>query len=205
MSIQLSEHPPLPTVTGKGKGVAKAISTAANPIVLAVASSSVAAVTLQSLAAWIWAGVTVVFSIAMPALFILWSLRRGKITDYDVYIRQQRVGPYLFTIGCGVATVGAMLVLRAPQYLVLLSSASLAQTFFLFLVNLRWKISAHSAGMAGFIVVLFSLLGLTALPALLGIPLMVWARVRLHRHTLLQSLAGTAMGILTFTFFLLMI
>jgi membrane-associated phospholipid phosphatase len=59
-----------------------------------------------------------------------------------------------------------------------------------------WKISAHSAATASFTILLGGLFGASLLPYLLGVPLMVWSRVRLKRHTLTQTLAGTLLGTL---------
>ena len=49
--------------------------------------------------------------------------------------------------------------------------------------------------MAVFVTLLVYLFGRPLLPTTVGIPLMVWSRVSLRRHTLLQTIAGSVLGI----------
>ena len=86
-----------------------------------------------------------------------------------------------------------------------MTGASLTQTLLMSIINLRWKISAHAAAMAGFAVLCFYLVGILGMLFLLGIPLMIWSRVLLHRHTLGQTIAGSLLGAGIFTLFLLLI
>lgn len=64
----------------------------------------------------------------------------------------------------------------------------------MFLINQRWKISAHSAGIAGISVLIWQIIGTAGTPILLIIPLVGWARVRLGRHTLGQVIMGAVLG-----------
>ena len=71
------------------------------------------------------------------------------------------------------------------------------QAAFLLLVTLRWKISGHSVAVACLTVFLYGLMGNTAAPGLFFIPLVAWARIRLNRHDLAQTIVGSLTG---FTF-----
>jgi len=64
------------------------------------------------------------------------------------------------------------------------------------LITMYWKISGHGAAIASLTVFICGLYGSLAAPVLLAIPLVAWARVRLHRHTLAQTVAGSLVGIL---------
>jgi membrane-associated phospholipid phosphatase len=57
-----------------------------------------------------------------------------------------------------------------------------------------WKISTHATGIAAPLTVLYAHFGVAPLPFFVLIPLVGWARVYLKAHTLLQVLAGTALG-----------
>jgi membrane-associated phospholipid phosphatase len=52
----------------------------------------------------------------------------------------------------------------------------------------------HSAGMSAFAMFASRIYGEPALPLVLAIPLMAWARVHLRRHTVAQTIAGAALG-----------
>ena len=91
-----------------------------------------------------------------------------------------------------------MWTFAAPILIITLGAAALVQVGIMFMINTRWKISAHAASMAVFVTLLVRLFGLPLLPSTVGIPLMVWSRVRLQRHTLMQTIAGSLLGIIVF-------
>jgi membrane-associated phospholipid phosphatase len=57
-----------------------------------------------------------------------------------------------------------------------------------------WKISTHALGISAPLVVMIYLYGLQPLPFLVLIPIVGWSRVWLRAHTVLQVIAGTALG-----------
>lgn len=146
-----------------------------------------------------WAFLTLTLIILAPALFLVYLHRSGEITDLDVYIRQQRIRPYLLSIGCSAFTFALLYIARAPLPLQIFAAAALLETGGLFLVNLKWKISAHTAAIAGFSTLGLLLGGMAALPLFMAIPLVAWSRVHLKRHTLYQTIAGSLWGMVSFT------
>jgi len=175
--------------------MARWVSNVFCPPVLAVASIFLISFQLASFAAWFWSGFIFLGSIASPLGYILFQLKRGKVSDFEIYHREQRKGSYIFTLVCGSITLMVMWLFAAPLLIIALGAASLLEVGIMFLINTRWKISAHAAAMAVFVTLLVYLFGRPLLPSTMGIPLMVWSRVSLRRHTLLQTLAGTALGI----------
>ena len=182
--------------------LARYVSQIASPPLLAALSAAMIGWSLNTRFAWSLVSFEIGFAILLPVLFISWLLRRGKISDFDVYLRRQRFWPYLFTVFCSLATLGLFWVLNAPSLLLALAAAALAQIVAMFAINFFWKISAHAAGAAGFATLLFYIVGAAAFPVFLLIPLMIWSRLRLRRHTLGQTLAGALLGVLIFVFFL---
>jgi membrane-associated phospholipid phosphatase len=71
------------------------------------------------------------------------------------------------------------------------------QMFVIYIITLYWKISVHCATAAGVTTVIWMLLG-TSLPLLLVVPVLAWSRVRLRRHTLCQTIAGSVLGVAIF-------
>jgi hypothetical protein len=172
-----------------------------SPPVLNVVVMLLTASTLSSGRAWAWAGIYVFLAVLVPLLHLVWLLRRGLVADLDVQLREQRIRPLLFTVVCaGLAWIVLKLGF-APQQLVAVASALSLMTMIILSITLWWKISVHCAAVAMTTAVTWSLFGVV-LPLLIGTPLMAWARVRLRRHTVAQTIAGSLLG---WTIFLLVL
>jgi membrane-associated phospholipid phosphatase len=186
---------PLPAMPKtRVRHLARWISRIACPPVLEAGGALMTASEIATRAAWYWAVLIVGFNILLPSAYILWLKRQGRVTDFDVFLREQRFWPYIVSLSCGAITWLSMAVLHAPRLFIVLSGATVGQGLIMFLINQRWKISAHAAGTAGIAVLMWQLLGASGSPILLIIPLVAWSRVRLGRHTLGQVLAGSAVG-----------
>jgi membrane-associated phospholipid phosphatase len=147
--------------------------------------------------AWGWAGAYVVLAILLPVSYLVWLVRRGRVTDLDVQLREQRIRPMVVAVaGAGLAW-GVLLLGGAPSQMVVLTGALCVQTVVVVAITLYWKISVHCTAAAGAATVIWFLLG-TPFPLLIGVPLIAWSRVRLGRHTLAQTIAGTLLGLTIF-------
>ncbi len=153
---------------------------------------------------WMWGGIYVVAAIGLPLLYLLWLVRKGDVTDIDVQLRKQRSRPFLAMMAGQALAWFLLNVGGAPAPLPRIAGAYLVQTTLILLITLRWKISVHTSTAAGVTVALWQTLGAVALPFALTLPLIVWSRVKLGRHTLRQTLAGTALGASVFLTALLM-
>jgi membrane-associated phospholipid phosphatase len=145
--------------------------------------------------AWWWALITIGITIVIPVLYIAWKVHTGAISDFHIPIRSQRIRPMLLTVACALLTWGILWLGHAPSLLLSLITFGLIQAVIMLFVTLYWKISGHSAAIAGFSLLAIRLWGHNLWPVLLLIPLVAWARVRIRRHTLAQTIAGTLMGI----------
>jgi len=74
---------------------------------------------------------------------------------------------------------------------------ALIQILLVFLITLRWKISGHCTSAAGLSFLAIALYGEPMIPLTLIIPVVAWSRIRLGRHTLYQTIAGTFLGAAT--------
>jgi hypothetical protein len=73
----------------------------------------------------------------MPLLQLVWLVYRGWVTDIDVQLRKQRLGPMLFTLICtGIAWL-VMGLGMAPFPLVSLAGAVWLQLLIIFFITLR--------------------------------------------------------------------
>jgi hypothetical protein len=178
---------------------ARVVSNVANPLFVALPfflliSFYTSPDVLHALLWWVIAvgGISVA-----PLLFIQQGVRKGKLSDHHVSVREQRFFPLLFGLGCMVISFVLLYSLKAPRVLVATVVAVVAAIFISLLITQvgKWKISLHLVGIAGAVTVCVLLWGpfmllLSPLVILVG-----WARWQVHAHTLPQAIAGTVLAI----------
>ena len=141
-----------------------------------------------------WFLLSAALSAGLPALFIFLLLRRGSITDFQVRLRQQRLQPLLVALACAGVALLVSHALEAPRELTLTIASGLLPGACLTAVTPFWKISFHTATLAGALAVILWLNGPWALAGLPVLGAVGWSRVSLGRHTCAQVLAGAAAG-----------
>lgn len=144
---------------------------------------------------WLILLYTSIFTAILPILIFILFLRRGKIADPDARERSERHVPYI--IFAVVITAGLLFIPWANHApgIRSLFIIYLFNLIFLFLVNLFWKISAHTMGAGGFLgtaLFVFGSWGLFASPVVLAL---AWARLELKCHTPAQLIAGAITGL----------
>ncbi|TBL30646.1 phosphoesterase PA-phosphatase [Verrucosispora sp. SN26_14.1] len=169
---------------------APALLAAAMPVVIGVTSVSPLVDGLG------WALVGALFCSAIPNALIWWDVRRGRLTDHHIRVREQRRTPLLYGLLSVLVGLSLMIGLGAPRPVTAIIVVMFLLGVAVTAVNLVWKLSIHAAvaaGSAGVLVVAFGpvLLATAPLVALVG-----WSRVRLRDHTVAQVIAGTAVGVL---------
>jgi membrane-associated phospholipid phosphatase len=144
--------------------------------------------------ALLWGLTAVVCAAVIPMAYIIRGVRRRRITDRHVRLRQQRPLPLMVGIVSVLVGISVLMFGHAPRELVALVAAMGVGLSSSLLVTLRWKISIHVAVVAGAVVILVLVFGPTCLvlvPLVAGVG---WARVVLGDHTLSQSAAGSILG-----------
>lgn len=149
--------------------------------------------------------VLVVFLIncVIPMLMILLLKKLGFVDDYGLNGQKERLIPYIITIMAMGSTAVYMYFKGAPLWVSLFFAGGALAGLINFIVNFRWKISAHSAGIAGVVALMVWLCRIGYRPEASFVWLLVWivlagllgsARIYMGRHTLGQVLAGYAVG-----------
>lgn len=148
-------------------------------------------------------GLVAGINLMLPISVIIILKRVGVLSDYGVNRRSERSLPYLIGIVCLIATAVLLYFKHAPLWFVAFYVGGALAGIIELLVNLRWKISAHAAGVAG-VVALLSYLVLYdfTLPSAFGwlvasvaiAGLVGSARILLGKHSVWQVLAGYAVG-----------
>lgn len=152
----------------------------------------------------IWAGIYIALACLAPVAYIAMMVKLGYITDIHIKVRQQRILPFLVSMGCTAVAWYVLRVMDAPPLTPSFALFSLIQLAIMALITLVWQISIHAVSISGAAVAIGALFGV--IPALLALPLVALvgaARLKMRRHTLAQVIAGTLMGmILPAAFFL---
>lgn len=139
------------------------------------------------------------------AFYVLYRL--GLISDFGLNSRRERTVPYIIVSLSYLAATFCMIKANAPDWMRLFMVGGLAAAIISGVINVKWKISGHSAATAGLIALCFRIMvsdqiigGLDmkwiTMAAILCWGLTGSARLILERHTLGQVLAGAANGFL---------
>lgn len=147
--------------------------------------------------ALIWAFTYILLVCILPIIYIAMMVRRGKITDIHMQVRQQRFRPFIVSIVCMTIAWWTLRFMGAPPVVPLFALFSLVQIIVMALITLVWQVSMHAMSISGAVVALGFLFGGTA--ALVAAPFILlvgMARLKLKRHTLAQVLVGTVLGII---------
>ncbi len=143
----------------------------------------------------VWALTYGVLVCLLPILYIAWMVRRGSISDIHMRLREERLRPFLVSIGCTGLAWLALRLMGAPSVVPLVAVVTLVQLAVMAIITLVWQISMHAMCISSAVVATGILFGLG--PALLVsplVPLVGAARLKLQRHTPAQVVAGTLLG-----------
>ena len=160
-------------------------------LALVVAWDSSATVAMAVL----WGAIAALFASVLPYALILRGVRRGRLSDKNISLREQRIR--FGVVGITSILLGLVLLAAfdAPAELVALVASIAVGVACGWVITLWWKISVHTAIAAGAATVLLLVFG----PALLAVwPLVAviaWSRVQVGDHTTAQVLAGVALGV----------
>ncbi|HEY3375501.1 MAG TPA: hypothetical protein VGK02_10665 [Candidatus Aquicultor sp.] len=138
----------------------------------------------------------------LPMWDINRRIKRGMVADAHISRREDRIKPFLFSLGAAVAGLiaayafGMPTLIKAVVWAVVLTGAGIT------IITRFWKVSLHAAGITPITVVLLIMFGWYALPAILLVPLVYWARLVLKKHSLAQLIVGSLVsGGITVTVF----
>ena len=175
------------------------VSQIGSPPLTGAAAAILAAAFLATTPAWQWAFLYIVLTILVPCTSIIWLVQTGKAVDFHLPNREQRIRPLLFSLATALVTWLIFTQMEAPRLLQMLAVVNGVQTAIFLLITLQWKISLHCTTATILSELAFVLLGTSAIPLTMSIPLIAWSRVYLNRHTVAQTVAGILLGILIMT------
>ena len=140
-----------------------------------------------------WTLYTILF-LLIVAVFILYMVRKGTFTDYDVSKREQRPLLFLVTMLLSIIYLIGLLLFDAPSILFVVTFGVILGILFASIINNWIKASMHVATITSLIVGLAIVYGGFFYLLILLIPVVAYIRVRAKRHTIAETIAGGIFG-----------
>lgn len=152
----------------------------------------------------IWGLSFIVLTILLPFLVILIKIKREKIKDLHIAVREQRAEPFLLAVIGSLLLAGVYKIINTPYELFALAIVLGINGLVFYLITKFWKISIHAATFFGSILIVSILINPYLFFLFLILPIIVWARVKRERHNLWQGLiACLVVTIITLSVFYL--
>ncbi len=165
-----------------------------SPPVLGLVGAIALGQAVNTPAGWQQLGIYVALTWLLPLAYIVWLLRRGEVSDFNMQARAERLKPMRMSLATAILGWLILTFMAAPPLLLALAAANLAQSSLYLFITMRWKISIHAAIAAALATLTWHIWGAVALPMTAVVPLIAWSRVCLRRHTVAQTIAGMAVG-----------
>ena len=140
---------------------------------------------------------TLLATVILPmALLLFRGFQSGRWSDPDVSVRAERVRFYPRAILISVVAVIALLLSRAPGFALRGATVTMFLLLMAALINFRIKLSLHALFAFYSAVILFVVNPIVGAVAFALALLVVWSRLYLGRHDLLETLVGAFLGLL---------
>ena len=143
------------------------------------------------------------FTVALPTVCTNGYRRLRGWSARDLRQQQRRIVPYAIHLCCYLFCMFIMRGIHLPRFMLAVLAVSLLVQAACLLVNLRWKVSMHSAGagaVTGALMAYAQLFGFNPgwwlCGSILLCGLVMTSRTLLRQHTLWQVLAGALLGVL---------
>lgn len=137
--------------------------------------------------------ISIFFAALLPTL-IVFKWLSGKKIDLDIPDRRERTRPLTFVITSYLIGTAALYAVNAPEITTVLMFCYFSNTLIVLIINLFWKISIHAMGVAVPTTSLIYVFGPIGAIFALIIPVVMWSRVQLRRHTAFQVIIGALLG-----------
>ena len=180
------------------KKIAEIISLVLNPLVILIPVPFflIFEKTDDLIRSLLWTGISMFF-IFLYFLLVLIGIKFKIFSDLDISKREQR--PEAFALGLLViiSFLICSFLLHAPGILQIGTFALILGVIVITIANTFTKVSWHLAVLSAFLTGIVLIEGWEFLPGFILLPLLAWARIKTKNHTLLQTIFGSAIGILT--------
>lgn len=130
----------------------------------------------------------------LPLFYVMHLLNKGKVSDWHVTDRRERLRPIAITVVGALIGFFALQFLDAPNSVKTLMFLYFSNSALLLTITLFWKVSLHTYTISAAAASLSYLFGLAATPFYPLTIAVIWARKKLKAHSWAQLLMGTLLG-----------
>jgi len=127
-------------------------------------------------------------------LIVWYQVRKGNFTNFDVSKREQRPKLFLYLGVLSFIYIVALFFLHGPLSMIIVTVGCLVGLLALDVINNTIKASIHVASVSGILLSFVLLNGIQFGFILLLVPFVAWSRIRLHRHTIAETVTGAFFG-----------
>ena len=182
--------------------LARVISRVTNPCILSVVVLFSIAFTESSnvriLVSWVM--VLLLFLVVLPLTYTYIRISRNRsgtrlMVDPIVFLRQHPKDILILGILSGLPCVVILVFLEAPLLLLETLIALLVSSLIIAALNVFYRVSYHLAASTILVIMAPMAWGSIFLTTLAAIPLISWAKYRLHQHTPIQIAIGIVISL----------
>jgi membrane-associated phospholipid phosphatase len=181
----------------ESSGFAEVVSFVFNPPIVAAPAFLYLIIRQKPVNSLALAVITVFFGTLVPLSIVYGLSKLRVIPDLWASKRETRFIPFTGAICSYLLGSVALVAETSMATLTALMLCYVGNTLIMMIISLRWKISVHASGIAGPVTALIYILGVRALPLLILVIPVGWARIKLGAHTVAQVAAGALLTILT--------
>ncbi len=172
--------------------IARLITNVVNPFAVSAVVLGILAFrdTPDTVHALIWLAISLALSVAPVSFAVLVMVRRRKMDGIFNNPRPQRYLLYAIAVAVGMAGFLVLWLGHGPGLLRITFIAGVIALLVFMTINFYWKISLHTAFIAGTATIFTLVVGGYGALALVLLPAVGWSRWALGQHTLAQVSAG---------------
>lgn len=136
-----------------------------------------------------------------PIGFLVWSMKTGRISDWEMTKLEERRDFSLFVVLVHAVSLVILVALANEELFNLRLMIYIIEIIGTY-ITFFWKISAHAAVNTAGVMILIHLFGWWLWPLFAVVPIVSWSRWEQDKHTIPQLVAGTlfTFGYLFFMF-----
>ena len=151
---------------------------------------------------WVTILLVFLFTCLMPLLNVLYLHHKGFVDSIYLESKKERRLPYAITVAYYIILYYLLKELQLPPILYLIILGCMLASILAFVINLKWKISAHMIGMGGLIGVMIGVserltldLNATLIVLFIIAGLVGFSRLRMNAHNPFQVYLGFFVGL----------
>ena len=147
-----------------------------------------------------WITTVLLFLVLLPLAYVYMRTSKGRsdiklVTNPTIFLKQHSKDILILGLLLGMPCLVILLFLEAPSLLICTLAALLASSIVIALFNIFYRASYHLAAVTVLVIMAVLTWGQIMLVLLAAIPLIGWAKYRIHEHTPAQLATGIAASV----------